>query len=123
MVRNRQLATWTGTILGIFLALLLNVALAHARDNDDAVMMEEFHHTYPLTANGRIGLENINGAVHISVWDRNEVKVDAVKRAHDEERLKDAEIRVNASSSSISIETHYREHDKNWDGDHHNPGS
>jgi DUF4097 and DUF4098 domain-containing protein YvlB len=123
MQRNRRLATWTGAILGAFLALMLNSALAHAWDDDGAVVREEFHHTYPLAADGRIALENINGAVHITAWDRNEVKVDAVKRAHDEERLKDMEIRVNATSSSISIETHYRDRDQDWNEDHHNPGS
>src|ERR1700722_14747811 len=123
MQRNRRLATWTGAILGAFLALVLNSALARAWDDDDALVTEEFHHTYPLTADGRIELENINGAVHITAWDRNEVKVDAVKRAHDEERLKDMEIRVNAHNDSISIETHYRERDQDRDGDHNNPGS
>src|SRR5579862_8561096 len=103
MQRNRRFATWCGAGLGIFLALILNVALAHAFDEDDnAAAREEFHQTYPLTANGRIELENINGAVHISVWDQNQVKVDAVKRARDEQRLKDEEIRINARPDSIS---------------------
>jgi len=103
-----------GTLLGISLALLLNVALAHARDVDDAVVSEEFHQTYPLTANGRVELENINGAAHISVWDRNEVKVDAVKRAQNEDQLKDAEIIVENRADSISIETKYREREKGY---------
>ena len=123
MQRNRRLATWTGAILGAFLALVLNSALAHAWDDEGAVVREEFHHTYTLAADGRIELENINGAVHITAWDRNEVKVDAVKRAHDDARLKDIEIRVNARNDSISIETHYRERHEDWDGEHNNPGS
>jgi DUF4097 and DUF4098 domain-containing protein YvlB len=123
MQRNRRLATWTGAILGAFLALMLNSALAHAWDDDGAVVREEFHHTYPLAADGRIALENINGAVHITAWDRNEVKVDAVKRAHDEDRLKDMEIRVNANSNSISIETHYRDRHEGSSENHQNPGS
>jgi len=114
MERYSRFATWTGTILGIFLALLLNVALAHARDVDDAVVTEEFHQTHPLTANGRIGLENINGSVHISVWDRNEVKVDAVKHAQNEDQLKDAEIIVENRADSISIETKYRERERGY---------
>ena len=78
MERNPRIARWSGAILGISVALLLNVALARAADD---VVTEEFHHTYPLSASGRIELQNINGAVHIAVWDQNEVKVDAVKRA------------------------------------------
>jgi len=123
MQRNRRLATWTGAILGAFLALLLNSALARAWDDDGAVVSEEFHHTYPLAADGRIELENINGAVHITAWDQNEVKVDAVKRAHDDARLKDIEIRIDAHNDSISIETHYRDRHDGGDGEHNNPGS
>src|SRR5581483_3916332 len=126
MKRNRRVATWTGAILGTLMALVLNSTLARAWDSDDddaPIVTEEFHQTYPLAANGRISLENINGAVHITAWDQNQVKVDAVKRAHDAKRLKEAEIRVDARQDSVSIETHSPEHD-DWDGDrHHNPAS
>jgi hypothetical protein len=44
-----------------------------------AAFTEEFHQTYALTPDGRVELDNINGDVHISTWDRSEVKVDAVK--------------------------------------------
>lgn len=121
MERNRKLATWMGAILGAFMALLLNSAFAHASDDDTAVN-EEFHHSYPLAANGRVELQNINGAVHITGWDKNEVKVDAVKRAGDAEQLKNAEIRVDAHGDSISIQTHYRHDDDDW-GSHRNPAS
>ncbi len=118
MKRTSSFATWTGAILGISLAVLLNVALARATD-DDAVVTEEFHHTYPLTAGGRVDLSNINGDVHIVAWDQNEVKVDAVKSAENKERLKDAEIRVEARADSISIDTHYREQGEGWHGNHY----
>src|SRR5271166_3340286 len=42
-------------------------------------LTEEFHHTYPLPADGRVELDNLNGNVHITAWDQNQVKVDAVK--------------------------------------------
>src|SRR5947209_14920491 len=117
MQRNRRLATWTGAILGAFLALMLNSALAHARDDSGARVSEEFQHTYPLSADGRINLQNINGAVHITAWDQNEIKVDAVKRAENDKGLKNTEIRINASANSISIETHY-DKENDWGGDH-----
>lgn len=117
MQRNRRLATWTCAILGAFLALMVSSALAHARDNDEARVTEEFHHTYPLSADGRINLQNINGAVHITAWDQNEVKVDAIKRADNDTELKNTEIRINASANSISIETHYPK-ENDWGGHH-----
>lgn len=117
MQHNRRLATWTGAILGAFLAIMLNTALAHARDDNGARVTEEFHHTYALAADGRVNLQNINGAVHITAWDQNEVKVDAVKRADNDRELKNTEIRINASANSISIETHYAKED-DWGGHH-----
>jgi len=110
MEPDRRFAAWTGAILGAFLALLVNSALAHARDDEFATA--EFHQTYPLAASGRVELENINGAVHITAWDRNEVKVDAIKRAGGKPELDDAEIRVDAHNDSISIATRYRKQDQ-----------
>jgi DUF4097 and DUF4098 domain-containing protein YvlB len=118
MQRNRTIAGWTGALLGIALAVLLNVALAHGAA-DDAVVTEEFHHTYDLAANGRIALSNINGDVHITAWDQNQVKVDAVKRADDQDELKSMEIRVDSRPDSISIETKYHQNDSWSHGNHH----
>lgn len=109
MKGNRRLATWSGAILGAALALALNSVLAHAAENDEGSLREEFHHSYPLSADGRIELSNINGAVHIRAWDQEQVELDAVKRADTEEQLQDTEIRVSASRDLLTIETHYNE--------------
>jgi DUF4097 and DUF4098 domain-containing protein YvlB len=85
---------------------------------------EEFHQTYPLSATGRLSLENLNGAVQIKVWDRAAVQVDAVKRANRKERLDEAKIVVNATEEKIRISTEYPDRDKNWrDGRYDNPAS
>ena len=103
-------------------ALVLALASgAYAADHRGS-LTEEFHQTYPLTPNGRIELDNINGDVHISTWDRNEVKVDAIKSADEKERLDEAKIEVNSGKDYISIQTKYPGHDHtfNW-GSHDNP--
>jgi len=120
MNRQRRIATWMGAILGTFCALLL-VSQAQAGTGK---LTEEFHHTYPLTASGRIDLDNINGAVHITGWDRNEMRVDAVKSANTQERLDEAKIEVDAGSDYVSIRTRYRDHDLSWHDDGwNNPAS
>lgn len=118
---NRQrLATWMGAILGTLCALVF-AAQGYASSGR---LTEEFHHTYPLAAGGRIDLDNINGAVHITAWDQNEVKVDAVKSANTRERLDEAQIEVDASNDSISIRTRYHDHDLTWNNDGwNNPAS
>src|SRR5215471_13206778 len=90
--------------ISICSALLLSSGAALARDWEGS-LKEEFHHTYPISANGRVELDNINGSVHISAWDRNEVQVDAVKSANSQERLQEAKIEVESSANILSITT------------------
>ena len=78
-------------------------------------LTEEFHQSYPLTLTGRVNISNINGDVHISAWDRNEVKIDAVKRAYSRERLSEATIEVTNSADSVSIKTKYPERNQTFD--------
>jgi Putative adhesin len=123
MQRQRHLATCLGTVLGTLCALLLIAAQGHASDRPGK-LTEEFHQTYTLAAGGRIELENINGSVHITGWDKNEVKVDAVKTAYSKERLDQATIKVDASKDSVSIRTEYPDRDNTWNNDdQHNPAS
>ncbi len=123
MNRRRQFPTWLGAVLGTACALFIFALGAHASDHRGA-FTEEFHQTYALTPDGSVELDNINGAVHISTWDQNEVKVDAVKYADAKERLDDARIEIDASKEHLSIRTKYRDHDLtfNW-GSHNNPAS
>ena len=122
MNRHRQSATWMGAVLGTACALLAFALSAHASDHGG--LTEEFHQTYALTPDGRIELDNINGDVHISSWDRSEVKVDAVKHAWTKERLDEAKIEIDSGKDYLSIRTKYPDHNHtfNW-GSHDNAAS
>ncbi len=100
-----------GAIAGALLALLTTLPA-------QAEVRQEFHKTVPLTANGTVSLDNINGSVEITGWTRNEVQIDAVKAASDQQKLDDLKIEVNAGSNSVEIKTKYPEHMFN-----NNPGS
>ena len=83
---------------------------------DDAIqkpkgdeLTEEFHQSYPLSPTGRVSVANINGDVHINVWDQNSVKVDAVKRAYSQQRLSEVTIDVTNTADSVQIKTKYPE--------------
>ena len=120
MKKQRRLATWLGILVGTVGA----VVLAGRAWASEPMLTQEFHQTYPMGADGRISLENINGAVHITGWDRNEVQVDAVKRARRQARLDEAKIVVDAHANSISIHTEYPNHDHNFNwNDENNPAS
>jgi Putative adhesin len=116
---HRQFPAWLGAILGTVCALC---ALALRAQASDHAFTEEFHQTYSLTADGRVELDNINGAVHISTWDKNEVKVDALKYAGTKERLDEARIEIDSGKDYLSIRTKYPDHDQsfNW-GSRNNP--
>ncbi len=123
MLKKRLLLT-----LAVLAALVLTAADAsQAQRSERPELTEEFHQTYPLAAGGRVSLSNINGAVKVQVWERAEVKVDAVKSAHTAERLREAQIKVDASSSRVRIETEYPQSTLRWsdrDGERHeNPAS
>jgi hypothetical protein len=111
---SRRLSTWLGALLGAVLALVFS-AYAHAQE-----FTEEFHHTYPLAANGSVDISNVNGRVQISGTNANEVKVDAIKRADSKQKLDDARIEVNSSANEFELRTRYPE---SWFGGYNNPAS
>jgi len=89
-----------------FVGAMMTLALVASASDQVA---EEFHRTVPLSSNGRVSLDNVNGNVTITGWERNEVQIDAVKKARDQQRLNEASIEVDAGSDSVHIRTRYPE--------------
>jgi hypothetical protein len=118
MNRQHRLAPWVGAILGTLCALLF---AAQGQASDSRRFTEEFHQSYPLATGGRIELDNLNGAVHITAWDQNVVKVDAVKYAGTKERLDETQIEVEAGSDFVAIRTKYPHHDHTFSGGWNDP--
>lgn len=123
MKRLSDFPAGLGIAAGSIVALLAFALSAHASEHRGA-LSEEFHQTYAIASDGSVDLNNINGPVHISAWDRNEVKVDAVKYADSKDRLDEAKIVVEAGKDVVSIRTEYPDHGHtfNW-GSHDNPAS
>lgn len=121
-MRQRR-SVWQGVALGTISTILLFSTFALGSNQDR--LTEEFHKVYPLSAQGRIELDNLNGAVHISTWDRNEVQVDAVKSARSKERLDEAKIQIRSDADHLSIRTEYPDHDHSFwnDEGHDNPAN
>jgi Putative adhesin len=106
-----------GAVLAAIAVVGLGVTLALAgplRASDRLV--QQFHQTYPLSSRGRFSLENVNGDVQITGWDRDQVKVDAVKTVWSGTSLEDLKIEVESRPDAIRIETTYPRH---WFGDPH----
>jgi len=118
------------TLLALIFVGVLLVAPRQLRAQTPELVREEFHQTFPFTSNGRISLDNIQGTVKIQAWDRNEVKIDAVKTAYSRELLNDAQIKVSATADILRIHTEYPDgnlsfnEDKDGDYRHYkNPAS
>jgi DUF4097 and DUF4098 domain-containing protein YvlB len=93
-----------------------------------ALEQEVFDQTYAVDGGARVSLDNVNGDVAVEVWERSEVRVHAVKSASSREYLDRLKVDVEASSSSVDIETYYPStsrddadewlEDGHWRGDH-----
>ena len=93
----------------VFAALIAMILAPSAYAVSGGNVTEEFHKTVPLNANGRVSLENVNGNVDITGWDKNEVQIDAVKSARDQQRLDEAKIEVEGSGDAVHVRTRYPE--------------
>lgn len=74
---------------------------------------ETFLKTYPLKAGGELQVENHNGRIVVEAWDRNEVRVEAIKQVKAgsaekaREGLKLLRIEITPSAGKLHILTRY----------------
>lgn len=88
----------------VLLALLLT-----ACDFDDFGPSDryqsDFHFSYPLQAGGKLTLENFNGGIEITGWDRDTVDISGVKYASTEQMRDAIKIDISHADNTISIRT------------------
>jgi DUF4097 and DUF4098 domain-containing protein YvlB len=102
-----KFATVSITILGL-------ISSAYASVTD------EIERSFDVDSTSSLRLENVNGSVSISAWDKNVIKVLATVKTDDQEGRDRISVEMTQSSRGISVETHYKK--SNW-GNHHNSGS
>jgi hypothetical protein len=87
---------------------LLILALAVVGAVPTHAITKEFNQSYPLQPGGSFELQNVNGAVEVQGWDRNEIEIHAVKTAKQKETdLERVTIDVDARPDAVSITTRY----------------
>lgn len=87
---------------------LLVLAAPVALGSSPETLTERFEQTYELGGVERVRLQNVNGAVTITTWDRPHLRVEAVKKAKGrraEQALEDTQIRVSKQGPVIAVET------------------
>ena len=78
---------------------------------------ERFEQTYPLAANGRVNISNVNGSIVVEAWDRKEVHLVVTKIADSKETLAEVEVRIDAQPDSFSAEVDYAGWKNKGDGE------
>jgi DUF4097 and DUF4098 domain-containing protein YvlB len=68
---------------------------------------DTFQQSSALASNGFVSLQNVNGKVRITAWEKTEVQVHAVKRAARQSDLDAVNIEVTAKPGRLRIETKY----------------
>lgn len=86
------------------LALAATVALAGVARAD---VTETITKTFPLTANGSVSIDNVNGDIEIVAWDKAEVAVEAVKKARDDEAMAALIVHFDSQPDRFAIRTEY----------------
>jgi hypothetical protein len=78
---------------------------------------ERFEQTYPLAANGRVNVSNVNGSITVEAWDRKEVHLVVTKIADSKETLAEVEVHIDAQPDSFSAEVDYAGWKNKGDGE------
>jgi DUF4097 and DUF4098 domain-containing protein YvlB len=87
---------------------LFALALAAVWAVPSYAITKEVNQSYPLQPGGSVELQNVNGAIDVQGWDRNEVEIHAVKTAKlKESDLERVTIEVDARPDAVSIITRY----------------
>ncbi|MBN1903667.1 MAG: DUF4097 family beta strand repeat protein [Deltaproteobacteria bacterium] len=85
----------------IFVLLALFSLFAYA-DVEEVINKQ-----YPLERDGAVRLKNISGNIAVTTWDKNEIKIEARKRADSQKELDKIHVDIDSHDSRISINTEY----------------
>ena len=66
---------------------------------------ENFSFSYALKPGGRVSIENLNGSVEVTGWDKDTIEITGAKYAATEDLLRALKIDIQQSSDAISIRT------------------
>ena len=87
--------------------VLIGLAASVLAQAESLPASEKFAQTYPVSAQAELSLSNINGSIEIVAWDKNEIAIEAEKRAKTTEDLAKITIKINAASDRVSVKTEH----------------
>jgi DUF4097 and DUF4098 domain-containing protein YvlB len=75
---------------------------------------ETFEQTCPLGPGGLVSLDAYTGVVRVRVWERDEVRIEAVKTAYAAERMAEASVEVEAGPGAVRVATKFAQPNLRW---------
>ncbi len=88
--------------------ILVAVALCGLHQaSAQAVLEETIEHTYAVEPTAKLNIRNTDGSIRVYGADIKEMKLQAIKRAYNAERLSQISVDVSTKPGEISIETQY----------------
>ena len=91
-------------LLRLFLSGCVALLTAcHVDFGDSDRFHEDFHHSFKLAPGGKLSIENQNGAIDISTWDKDEVEINGTKNASTQDLLRDLKVQIDATTSAVRV--------------------
>ena len=61
----------------------------------------DFHHSYPMAANGRLSVETFNGSIEVTGWDEPTVDISGTKYARTQQAADDLQVSIDHSANVV----------------------
>jgi len=115
-MKSKKLASLTAILVALFFLVGFYPAETAAKEKHE----EKFEKTVSLAKDGEVILKNISGGIEVKSWNKDQVKIDALKvseastLSQAKENSKKVEISVSKEGKILRIETKYPKKKKIW---------
>jgi hypothetical protein len=96
-----------GCRLAILIVVAATISPLYQRAKSAAILEDIIEKNYAIGPTARVSIQNDEGSIQIYGADINELKMQAIKRAYNAERLAQISIQVSVRPGEISIDTQY----------------
>jgi len=91
-------------LLPVLAAALLSLSACDFDDFEGGSRYStDFHHTYPLAANGRLSVETFNGSIEVTGWDEANTDISGTKYGRTQQAADDLQVSIDHSANAVSI--------------------
>jgi predicted Ser/Thr protein kinase len=105
-----KIAVASAVVIAGLAALTFSIANLKAQEE----IRQDFNFVVPLTADGRLSLENVNGKIEITPCSSNAVVIAGVKRGTDRTQLEAVRTDIDSQSDHVTVRTHVPKKKFGW---------